>query len=443
MVETLPDSDAKPMMNRALRIVHDALYTIVTGAHSNQQIVHFQQFCGVQPDGTTKNKMLKVFFRTASACGEEIFSLMPLMIWFAYPLSPSFVTNFVFLLLGGQIVKDVFKLPRPSADGTGILKLGDQHFETEYGFPSTHTMTGFLPFSVVLCLLRHGTTIGNGVWVACLIYILSIALSRLYLGVHSVVDISAGLILGASLTVALHFFGDDYIDHMIYYRFEGISIFIAATSVFLLFYPRPRPWRAGFGTSAQILGSWIGGAASMWYLQHVQPELLLIMQHNSFIKEVQHPFLPSANSSKLFEYQWNFSRKSLSILLVSLGWVGISKFLIKFLAVKFFSFLAERVVYFRPHPLEKIDSLGNVVPISKAYFVEVPVRYNISYYVSLVLIILSNMIIFIWILLFSCDIIESVCCINSFLYPIFFFFFCGSDSSTTASLAGRSWSSAL
>ena len=374
MIVSVPDD--KPT-NRLLRFFHDKLYVIVTGENSNQQIVHFQRLCGVQFGGTTTNKTLNIFFRTASACGEEIFSLMPVMIWFAYPLSHSFLTNFVFLLLVGQIVKDVFKLPRPSSSGTGIFKLGDQHFETEYGFPSTHTMTGFLPLSVVLYFLRHGAVIGYGVWVVCLFYLISIALSRLYLGVHSVVDVLAGLTLGTGLTVALHFFGDNYVDYLIFYRVEGILIIVAATLTFLLYYPRPRPWRAGFGTSAQILGSWIGGAVSMWYLQHVQPDLLRIMQNNSFIEEIHQLSSPtSASSNIIFEYHWNFSKKSLYILLVSLVWVGISKFLVKYVALKFFSFLAERIAFFRPHPLEKTDSLGNVVPISKAYFVEVPVRYS-------------------------------------------------------------------
>jgi hypothetical protein len=375
MVDSVPDDIDKPT-NRILRFFHDTLYDIVSGDDSNQQIVHFQRICGVQLDGKTTNKTLNIFFRAASACGEEIFSLMPVMIWFAYPLSHSFLTNFVFLLLVGQIVKDVFKLPRPSSNGTGILKLGDQHFETEYGFPSTHTMTGFLPLSVVLYFLRHGTVIGYDVWVVCSLYIISIALSRLYLGVHSVVDVSAGLILGASLTVMLHCFGDNYVDYFIFYRVEGILVIAAATLTFLLFYPRPRPWRAGFGTSAQILGSWIGGAVSMWYLQHIQPDLLLIMQNNSFIEEVPQQSSAPANNNVVFEYHWNFSRKSLYILFVSLILVAVSKFLVKYMALKFFSFLAEKVAFFRPHPLEKTDSLGNEVPVSKAYSVEVPVRYN-------------------------------------------------------------------
>jgi hypothetical protein len=114
----------------------------------------------------------------------------------------------------------------------------------------------------------------------------------------------------------------------------------------------------------------------MWYLQHIQPDLLLIMQNNSFIEEVPQQSSAPANNNVVFEYHWNFSRKSLYILFVSLILVAVSKFLVKYMALKFFSFLAEKVAFFRPHPLEKTDSLGNEVPVSKAYSVEVPVRYN-------------------------------------------------------------------
>jgi hypothetical protein len=73
MVDSVPDDIDKPT-NRILRFFHDTLYDIVSGDDSNQQIVHFQRICGVQLDGKTTNKTLNIFFRAASACGEEIFS---------------------------------------------------------------------------------------------------------------------------------------------------------------------------------------------------------------------------------------------------------------------------------------------------------------------------------------------------------------------------------
>jgi membrane-associated phospholipid phosphatase len=147
--------------------IHELLYPLVSGSSANFLVVQFQKFCGVLPDGTVRYKFVKKYFRVASACGEEIFSLMPVLFWFAYPIAVPFATNFVFLLMVGQICKDVFKLPRPSAVGTGIVKLGDQHFETEYGLPSTHTMTGYLPLSTVLCLARNGISISITAWTFC------------------------------------------------------------------------------------------------------------------------------------------------------------------------------------------------------------------------------------------------------------------------------------
>ena len=348
--------------------IHEYLIPIVIGERPNSLIVRFQRLCGVEKDGSTRNKPLKFYFKAASACGEEIFSLMPLMIWFAYPIAPSFITNFAGLLMSGQILKDVFKLPRPSSEGTGILKLGDQHFETEYGFPSTHTLSGYLPVSVVLCLMRHGTKIGSVTWAFCFIYVASVALSRLYLGVHSVADILAGLLLGLLVTFSLHYTSDKYFDEVVYRRTESIFIIIFTVFIFLLCYPRPRPWRAGFGTSAQILGSWVGSAVSMWYIHTIDSgNIENILLKNSFIKETV---------DFHFDYEWNFNSQSIYILLVSLFTIGVSKYLVKYLAVKLFVLLAARFSQLKPHPLEERDSLGYEVPIHKAYFVEVPVRYS-------------------------------------------------------------------
>ena len=41
----------------------------------------------------------------------------------------------------GQLIKDLLRLPRPPA---GKIKKLERHFETEYGLPSTHTMSGVL-----------------------------------------------------------------------------------------------------------------------------------------------------------------------------------------------------------------------------------------------------------------------------------------------------------
>lgn len=111
---------------------------------------------------------------------------MPLLIWLAFPVAVPFVTNFMVLLIVGQLAKDCLMLPRPLSPPTcpaeeRVVKL-DSRFETEYGMPSTHTISGFLPQVVMLALSRLcGVEFSAAAWAVSAVYTSSVALSRLYL----------------------------------------------------------------------------------------------------------------------------------------------------------------------------------------------------------------------------------------------------------------------
>jgi membrane-associated phospholipid phosphatase len=367
----MEEVSAEKPHNLLLSTINASLFPFVTSRDSNNVIVYFQRLCGVKPDGTIENKACYAYFKLASACGEEIFSFLPLLLWFAIPLSSAFLTNFLFLLMGGQIIKDLLKLPRPSSVGTGILKLGDNHFETEYGFPSTHTMTGYLPFSFFLSLARNGADVGLAYWTFCVIYMLSMALSRLYLGVHSLLDVVAGLVLGGLITYALHIFGDEYFDAIVYNRSEGIIITIITVISFTLFYPRPRPWRAGFGTSAQVVGSWAGGASALWFLTHWQPQLLQVLLSISLVQILDE----EGGSGKTMRWREAPSGvQLLGLLSVAALISGLAKVCVKAVASKILLLLVKSFHRLQPPEQEKVDSLGSPVPDHKAYAVEVPVR---------------------------------------------------------------------
>jgi len=249
------------------------LLSAVESVTLNKFIESFQRFCGIS-NGKPKNLFLHFYFKLASALGEEIFYLMPFMFWFSFENAIVFVTNFGLVLVFGQISKDVLKLPRPASkeEMYTIFKL-EQHFQTEYGFPSTHTMSGFLPYAVLLSLERDGTQITSFSKILCVLYILSIALSRLYLGVHSLVDIAGGLFLGTILTCILAIFGD-YFDDFVYKSVQGLIFSLVSLAFFLTMYPKATPWRASYGTAAIIYGTWLGCATAMWTAFNFAPILV-------------------------------------------------------------------------------------------------------------------------------------------------------------------------
>ncbi len=131
--------------NIFFRAIHNVLYPFVESEFSNMLVAKFQRMCGLQADGKVTNLFWNYLFRLASTTGEEIFFLMPVLCWIAFPIFLSFGTNFIVILMIGQLLKDFIMLPRPigNCPKWKIVKL-DDHFETEFGMPSTHTMTGDL-----------------------------------------------------------------------------------------------------------------------------------------------------------------------------------------------------------------------------------------------------------------------------------------------------------
>ena len=43
--------------------------------------------------------------------------------------------------------------------------------------------------------------------------------------------------------------------------------------LYLAFYPRASPWRAGFGTSSQIIGSWYGCCLGLGFVERYMPDV--------------------------------------------------------------------------------------------------------------------------------------------------------------------------
>lgn len=138
------------------------------------------------------NPILDNVFQFITMLGEEYFYILFLTItyWFinkkfAYKL------GFTFLISGilNCAIKDLFKFKRPiGINGIRSLRLSTA---TGYSFPSGHTQNAaaFWFFLIKNLKKRWINILGS-------ITILSIALSRLYLGVHWPKDVIAGIFLG-------------------------------------------------------------------------------------------------------------------------------------------------------------------------------------------------------------------------------------------------------
>lgn len=148
-----------------------------------------------------------------------------------------------------------------------IAKL-EKHFETEYGMPSTHTMSGGLMYTVLYACQRQGYFFTPDddmkIWILGFLITLCTGLSRLYIGVHSIYDVMVGLVITLIVQFTLLIPYADAIDAFIYHHPYGPLVPLMALIWFIKFYPKTRPWSASWGTAALLFGVWEGLAIGLW-----------------------------------------------------------------------------------------------------------------------------------------------------------------------------------
>lgn len=147
--------------------------------------------CGIDASAAIKpyaitNRFWYYLFVLGTELGDEIFYATMIPFWFwnvdgAVGRRVVFVWSAVMYI--GQGAKDVIRWPRP---GRPVHRL-QQKWGLEYGMPSTHAMVAVaMPFSVVAFMAdRYAFSVATGLCVAA-VWCTVICLSRLYLGMHSV-----------------------------------------------------------------------------------------------------------------------------------------------------------------------------------------------------------------------------------------------------------------
>ena len=182
-----------------------------------------------------RNPVLDFIFGTVTHIGEETVFLV-LAIFFFWCVSKR--EGYYILTVGlvgtviNQVLKLVFAIPRPWVKDPGFTVVDSAVKEaTGYSFPSGHTQNVTGTFGSIG---RYSKS--TPVRIFTVVVIVLVAFSRMYLGVHTPLDVGVSLLIGAALTFLLYpvFKNEE--------RFEkfmpiviGISLLLAA--VFMLYFP--------------------------------------------------------------------------------------------------------------------------------------------------------------------------------------------------------------
>jgi membrane-associated phospholipid phosphatase len=200
-------------------------------------------------------------------------SFLPALIWCGLPeLGWHLVVLMTLTLYVGNAIKDLIASPRPLNIKYGrqkIKALGSQGTEhllnaQEYGFPSSHTMNSLaLNYYAVHYLYEHNLlTTQQAVfgYLAVAAWVAWIALSRLYLGLHTPVDILGGA-LGGLTTVTFFTAIDPYLEGMMQSLTQAqVGVGVGLVSLILLrLHPKPPRYTPSFEFSTFFMGVLFGG----------------------------------------------------------------------------------------------------------------------------------------------------------------------------------------
>ena len=177
-----------------------------------------------------------------------LFSALPLIYWLWRKDSG---TRLVIAVMAAAMLnahlKALFDIPRPEFSSRLIESGG-------YSFPSGHAQVGS-----VLCAwlaLEIGKT---WAWVVAIVAMVGIALSRVYLGVHTPLDVSVGLAAGLSMVALFYYLGRLPTGwwHKRHPWFQTAAL-IVIQLIWFSFYPEPHINTFAVLAAAITTGFWLG-----------------------------------------------------------------------------------------------------------------------------------------------------------------------------------------
>ncbi|KAL3049462.1 hypothetical protein OYC64_008839 [Pagothenia borchgrevinki] len=215
------------------------------------------------------NRFLYYMFTFATELGNELFYIIffPFVMWNMDVLvSRRLIMVWVWVMYLGQCTKDVIGWSRPASPP--VVKV-EMFYNSEYSMPSTHAMSGTaIPFSLFFmtyCRWEYPFSLG---FILALCWCLLVCVSRIYMGMHSVLDVIVGVLY--SVLILLFFLPLlDLIDGFnMSHRYAPLIIVCFHLGLALFSFTLDT-WSTSRGDTAQILGTGAGVALASHVNYHL------------------------------------------------------------------------------------------------------------------------------------------------------------------------------
>lgn len=150
-----------------------------------------------------RTPFLDALFGAVTYLGDEIvyMALAVVVYWcFSKPLGYYILTGGFTGTILNQFMKITFRIPRPWVlDPEFEIVESAREAATGYSFPSGHTQNAFASFGSLAAWTKRRT-----LRVLCIAAVILVAFSRMYLGVHTPLDVGVAFLMGLVLMLALY-----------------------------------------------------------------------------------------------------------------------------------------------------------------------------------------------------------------------------------------------
>ncbi|PWA95593.1 phosphatidic acid phosphatase type 2/haloperoxidase [Artemisia annua] len=219
---------------------------------------------------------------------------LPLLYWSGHgKLARQMTLLMAFCDYLGNCIKDVVSAPRPKSPPARILTATKDEKENalEYGLPSSHTLntlclSGYLLHYVISCHENADASHQVAGFTFVCLFVGLIGLGRIYLGMHSVIDILGGLVLGLTV-LAFWLTVHEYIDNFVTLGQNVTSFWVALSFLLLFAYPTPESPTPSFEFHTAFTGVALGIVTGVQQTYH--------QFHHENVARVFTPGLPIPN----------------------------------------------------------------------------------------------------------------------------------------------------